>query len=80
MENDPKARTTTAQHAAFRGKEPTRYRIVVGKRLSPGGEDPSQTPVTLLEGIIQDQAQLSGLLNTLYDMGFPLVKVVALEE
>jgi hypothetical protein len=26
MENDPKARTTTVQHAAFRGKEPTGYR------------------------------------------------------
>jgi hypothetical protein len=32
----------------------------------------------LLVAIIQDQAQLSGLFNTLYDMGFSLVKAEAL--
>ncbi len=90
---ESKAQTTLAQLGAFRGKGPARYRIVVGKYLSviwsdrlagmeirPVDEVSSQAPVTQLEGLIQDQAQLSGVLNTLYDMGFPLLSVEALEK
>jgi hypothetical protein len=35
----------------------------------------SQQPVTTLTGEVVDQAALMGVLNTLYDMGFPLLKV-----
>ena len=35
----------------------------------------SQQPVSLLTGEVIDQAALMGVLSTLYDMGFPLLKV-----
>ena len=34
-----------------------------------------QEPVTTLSGEVTDQAALMGVLSTLYDMGFPLLKV-----
>ncbi len=90
---ESKAQTTLAQLGALRVKGPARYRIVVGKRLSPTWSDrlagmeitpideaPSQATGTRLEGIIEDQAQLSGVLNTLHDMGFPLLSVEILDE
>jgi hypothetical protein len=38
-----------------------------------------EAPVTLLTGRFIDQAALAGVLNTLYDLGFPLLKVELLE-
>ncbi|HSN75491.1 MAG TPA: hypothetical protein VL334_10475, partial [Anaerolineae bacterium] len=32
-------------------------------------------PVTVLSGQFQDQAALAGVLNTLYDLGLPLLSV-----
>ena len=40
---------------------------------------PDQAAVTVLTGHFGDQAALSGVLNTLYDLGFPLLEVVRLE-
>ena len=40
---------------------------------------PDEAPVTLLVGRFIDQAALAGVLNTLYDLGFPLLKVELLE-
>jgi hypothetical protein len=34
-----------------------------------------QEPVTTLSGEVTDQAALMGVLSTLYDLGFPLLKV-----
>jgi hypothetical protein len=39
-----------------------------------------QGPVTAFVGQIRDQAELSGLLNTLYDLHMTLVSVEILEE
>jgi hypothetical protein len=36
---------------------------------------PDAAPVTVLTGHFIDQAALAGVLNTLYDMGFPLLNV-----
>jgi hypothetical protein len=36
-------------------------------------------PVTVLTGRFVDQAALAGVLNTLYDLGFPLLKVELIE-
>jgi hypothetical protein len=36
---------------------------------------PDEAPMTLLTGRFIDQAALAGVLNTLYDLGFPLLKV-----
>ena len=40
---------------------------------------PDGAPVTVLTGHFVDQAALAGVLNTLYDMGFPLLKVELLK-
>ena len=40
---------------------------------------PDEAPVTLLVGRFIDQAALAGVLNTLYDLGFPLLTVELLE-
>ena len=66
---------------------PGYYRIRVGGLLSASLGDrlgamaisvkhaTSQQPVTMLTGEVTDQAALMGVLSTLYDMGFPLLKV-----
>jgi hypothetical protein len=37
-------------------------------------------PVTVLRGHVLDQAALSGLLNTLYDLGLPLLSLECLPD
>jgi hypothetical protein len=39
---------------------------------------PPEAPVTTLTGDFQDQAALAGVLNTLYDLGLPLLSVECL--
>ncbi len=39
---------------------------------------PGQAPETVLTGEFQDQAALAGVLNTLYDLGLPLLSVYCL--
>lgn len=39
---------------------------------------PNEAPVTVLSGEFQDQAALAGVLNTLYDLGMPLLSVECL--
>ena len=36
---------------------------------------PNKAPVTILTGKFADQAALAGVLNTLYDLGLPLLSV-----
>ncbi len=43
-------------------------RITVGERLG-------QTTMTTLVGRLRDQAELSGVLNSLYDLRLPILKV-----
>jgi hypothetical protein len=38
-------------------------------------DQPGAAPVTVLTGDFQDQAALAGVLNTLYDLGLPLLSV-----
>ena len=67
------------------------YQIGVQGRLNESWSDrmhgvdirvrnrPNEAPVTVLTGHFVDQAALAGVINTLYDMGFPLLKVELLE-
>ena len=67
------------------------YRIVVQGRIGPDLSDrfgsmlcvapPSDTklPVAVLEGRVRDQAELSGILNTLYELRFSLISVSSLD-
>jgi hypothetical protein len=66
---------------------PGRYRIRVQGRLSASWssrlsdmvltvrQSANQPPVTTLTGELRDQTALMGVLNALYDMGCPLLKV-----
>ena len=67
---------------------PSRYRIVVQGHLGPewsawlGGlaiswQEPDQT---VLVGQVLDQAALHGLLNSIRDLGLPLLEVLRLPE
>ena len=71
---------------------PQVYRIVVGGGLDANwadqladlaitpGEDPTSAATTTLEGPIRDQAELSGVLNALYDLHLPLLSVEIVGE
>ncbi len=63
---------------------PAEYEIRVYGVLAPrwseylggveiAGEGTPDDPVTVLHGTFQDQAALLGVLNTLYDLGLPLL-------
>lgn len=73
--------------------QPQYYRIVVAGPLDKkwserlGGmniefqpEAPEGYPLTVLQGRVMDQAQLSGILNILYDLRLPLLKVELISE
>jgi hypothetical protein len=47
------------------------------KVTTTGGRDTDET--TMLEGQLLDQAALTGILNTLYDMQLPLVSVECID-
>ena len=70
---------------------PGHYRIFVQGQLSTNWssrlsgmeitvkESANQQPVTILSGELRDQAALLGVLNTLYDMRCPIIKVEQLD-
>ena len=51
-----------------------------GMRIAPLSKSPTDRPVTVLEGLITDQAQLSGILNTLSDQRLSLISVELMEN
>ena len=50
-----------------------------GMAVAPDAPD-DKSPVTILVGHMPDQAALSGVLNTLYEMHLPLLSVENLDE
>jgi hypothetical protein len=68
------------------------YRIVVEGQLSPAWSDRlaglsieriegnEQRPHTLLTGKIRDQAELNGVLESLYGLHLPIVRLEKLEQ
>lgn len=70
---------------------PGLYRICVQGQLSASWfswfsdmaiitrQPPNQPPFTTLTGEVRDQAALLGMLNTLYDLGCPLLNVERLD-
>jgi len=71
---------------------PGYYRILLQGQLNPnwsgrlGGMQvvapalEADTGVTVLQGRVRDQAELSGILNALYELHLPLLKVEYLGE
>ncbi len=80
------------QNKDFRFEKPAAYRIRVKGHLDEswsgqlGGMtititlSANKAPVTILEGYVQNQAALSSLLNTLYDLHLLLLAVECLDE
>ena len=76
----------------LRLETPSNYRIRVQGRVDNRWVDrlggmtvtaeayDDQAAVTILEGHLPDQAALSGVLNTLYEMHLPLLSVDNLDE
>ncbi len=71
--------------------EPATYRICILGMLDKNWSDYcggmkiehdivlNQYPVTILTGVLVDQAALIGVINTLYDSGCPLLSVECVE-
>ncbi len=71
----------------FSSKKPAVYRIRVQGQLEDSWSErlagmiitvklhEDEKPVTTLEGLLTDQAALSGVLNTLYDLHLPVLSV-----
>jgi hypothetical protein len=71
---------------------PARYRIKVQGHLDQCWSDrlaglaittssqSDESPVTVLTGWLRDQAELSGVLNTLYELHLPLLSVEILSD
>ena len=76
----------------FKMETPVTYRIRVQGHLDESRSDwlggmtitpfiiTDNPPVTVLTGLLIDQAALSGVLNTLYDMRMPLLSAEILDE
>ncbi len=52
----------------------------LGKMTITTTHSADKVAVTILEGCFADQAALSGLLNTLYDLHMPLLSVECMDE
>lgn len=94
MENHRNQNSTLSEDMRRYGrKQPETYRILVagvidsdwsdrlgGLRIeSRPGDNPNET-ISVLEGLVKDQAQLSGILNTLSDLRYKLLSVNILKE
>jgi len=90
-EEDTQHQAAPEEALRFESGRQRTYRIVVKGRLETSWSDqlaglkitrgvgPS-SEVTTLQGPIRDQAELSGVLNTLYDLRLPLLSLEVLEE
>ena len=76
----------------FKLETPATYRVRVQGRLDSSWADrlggmvitadtaADKPPVTILVGYMADQAALSGVLNTLYELHLPLLSVENMDE
>ena len=84
--------TSTQQLGGIKFEKPGKYRIeaegrldehwsdrLAGMRITTSGSE-GETPLTRLVGHLRDQAQLSGVLNSLYELHLPILLVEYLQE
>ncbi len=64
----------------FQGHLDESWHERLGGMTSTMTRSADKVAVTTLEGHVADQAALSGLLNTLYDLHLPLLSVECLDE
>jgi hypothetical protein len=79
--------TNLIRRGKIKFEKPGKYRIVVQGRLDESWSDrlagmsistsnlENDKPTTLLIGNLRDQAQLSGVLNSLYELHLPILSV-----
>jgi hypothetical protein len=84
--------TNLIRRGKIKFEKPGKYRIVVQGRLDDSWSDrlagmtistsnlENDKPTTLLIGHLRDQAQLSGVLNSLYELHLPILLVEYLGE
>src|SRR6266566_5968191 len=84
-------RTMEIPHPSASMFEPATYRISILGTLDTNWSDYcggmkiehdivlNQYPVTILTGVLTDQAALIGVINSLYDLGCPLLSVECVE-
>jgi hypothetical protein len=84
--------TQSSTSQRFNLEIPTTYRIRIQGKLDESWADQlagvaitanpatNKPPVTILGGHLADQAALSGILNTLYELRLPLLSVENLDE
>ncbi len=83
--------STSQKWKGLKLETPANYRIRVQGRLDStwgerlGGmavisDTDAKLSVTIIEGYLVDQAALSGVLNTLYELHLPLLSVENLDE
>ena len=84
-----------SQTASWKGLKlgtPATYRIRVQGHIGSNWSDrfggmtvrreitADELKITVLEGLLPDQAALSGVLNTIYDLHLPLLNVECIDE
>ena len=62
-------------HIEVQGTIRTRWSEYLGG-VDISVHDDADNPYTVLEGVLLDQAALMGVLNNLYNFGFPLIMVI----
>lgn len=58
--------------------QPERWERFGSMDVTPYNRDNAGDAVTALQGILRDQAELSGILNSLHELHFPLLSVTYL--
>lgn len=89
MKKTDSARGSAKQVGPAPARSPAVYRIVVAGRVGPNWrnrlgamqcslQESPNGATTVLEGPIRDRAELTGILNTLYDLHLTLLRVEVL--
>jgi len=72
--------TPSTYRIRVQGRVDNRWADRLGGMTVTAEASDDQAVVTILEGHLPDQAALSGVLNTLYEMHLPLLSVDNLDE
>lgn len=72
--------TPSTYRIRVQGRVDNRWANRLGGMTVTAEASDDQAAVTILEGHLPDQAALSGVLNTLYEMHLPLLSVDNLDE
>jgi hypothetical protein len=75
-----KLETPATYRIRVQGKQDESWFDRLGNMAITPDTKEDKPPVTILVGHLPDQAALSGVLNTLYDMNLPLLSVENLDE